>query len=183
MNLTTTTSDNSRILAARRSLTLTAVNGKFHSDKLCHYNLQLHHLHYVDTTIDTTIDSTVDTTIDIPSPGVCAQPEPHIVELAGLAVAAPVLAFRQHAPLLVLLYGLQIFSRFIQIFLVTARQYFSHLNFQIFEDVYPAPAAEVGRGAGEGVLLQLQVAQRHHEPEQIFLVAALNIFRCSTKYF
>ena len=44
----------------------------------------------------------------------------------------------------------------------------------------PAPAAEVGRGAGEGVLLQLQVAQRHHEPEQIFLVAALNIFSCST---
>ena len=121
--------------------------------------------------------------IDIPSPGVCAQPEPHIVELAGLAVAAPVLALRQHAPLLVLLYGLQIFSRFIQIFLVTARQYFSHLNFQIFEDVDPAPAAEVGRGAGEGVLLQLQVAQRHHEPERIFLVAALNIFSWSTKYF
>ena len=40
----------------------------------------------------------------------------------------------------------------------------------------PAPAAEVGGGAGEGVLLQLQVAQRHHEPERIFLVAALNIF-------
>ena len=41
----------------------------------------------------------------------------------------------------------------------------TYLNLKIFEDMDPAAAAEVGRGTGQGVLLQLEVAQGHHEPQ------------------
>ena len=40
-----------------------------------------------------------------------------------------------------------------------------YLYLKILEYVDPAPATEVGWGAGEGVLLQVQVNQGDHEPQ------------------
>ena len=41
----------------------------------------------------------------------------------------------------------------------------SCLNLEVFEDVDPASTAEVGGGAGEGVLLQAQVHHSDHEAQ------------------
>ena len=62
------------------------------------------------------------------------------------AVPAPVLPIGQHASLLVFL---------------------DCLDLQVFEDVDPAAAAEVGGRAGQGVLLQVELAQGYHEPGRV----------------
>ena len=41
----------------------------------------------------------------------------------------------------------------------------AHLYLEIFEYVDPATATEVGWGAGEGVLLQVELDQGDHEAE------------------
>merc|ERR1719270_2716601 len=81
----------------------------------------------------------------VPFPSrVSAESESHIIELTGFAITPPVLSVSQHAALLVFLDG---------------------LNLKIFEDMDPASAAEVGWRTCQGILLELEVTQGHHEPQ------------------